>query len=143
MIIDGAAKAIDFYKKGLGATESMRVPGPGGKVMHAEIKIGDSIVMLADEVPDMGYVGPKALGGSPVSLMVYVKNVDAQFAAALKAGAEQVKPLQDQFYGDRSGTLRDPFGHIWTLATHIEDVAPDELDRRMKELSKKKKGSTA
>ena len=130
LIVSGAARALDFYKQVFGATELMRLAGPNG-VAHAEMRIGDSVVMLADESPDMGYKGPVALGGSPVSLMLYVADVDATFQRAVAAGAVQQRPVQDQFYGDRSGTLEDPFGHVWTLATHIEDVAPDEIDRRL------------
>jgi PhnB protein len=109
----------------------MRMPGPGGKVMHAEIKIGDSPIMLADEFPDMDALGPKARGGSPVGICLYVEDVDALFARAVAAGAAVKRPLQDQFYGDRAGTLTDPFGHVWTLATHVEDVSPEEMQRRM------------
>ena len=130
LIVSGAARALDFYTQVFGATEIMRMPGPNG-IAHAEIRIGDSVVMLADESPDMGYKGPVALGGSPVSLMLYVADVDATFQRAIAAGAVQQRPVRDQFYGDRSGTLEDPFGHVWTVATHIEDVAPDEIDRRL------------
>ncbi len=130
LIVSGGARALDFYKQVFGATELMRMAGPNG-VAHAEIRIGDSVVMLADESPDMGYKGPVALGGSPVSLMLYVSDVDTTFQRAVAAGAVQQRPVQDQFYGDRSGTLEDPFGHVWTVATHIEDVAPDEIDRRL------------
>ena len=130
LIVSGAARALDFYKQVFGATELMRLAGPNG-VAHAEMRIGDSVVMLADESPDMGYKGPVALGGSPVSLMLYVADVDATFQRAVAAGAVQQRPVKDQFYGDRSGTLEDPFGHVWTVATHIEDVAPDEIDRRL------------
>ncbi|MEO6410901.1 MAG: VOC family protein [Burkholderiaceae bacterium] len=130
LIVSGAARALDFYKQIFGATETMRLAGPNG-IAHSEFRIGQSVVMLADESPDMGYKGPVALGGSPVSLMLYVADVDATFRRALAAGAVQQRPVQDQFYGDRSGTLEDPFGHIWTVATHIEDVAPDEIDRRL------------
>jgi PhnB protein len=131
LIIKGAADAIDFYKKAFGATELFRMPAPGGKVGHAEIKIGDSPIMLADESPEMGYVGPGTLGGTPVTIMIYVEDVDTVFNQAIGAGGEQVKPLQDQFYGDRSGTLKDPFGHVWHVATHKEDVSPEEMDKRM------------
>jgi PhnB protein len=137
LIIKGAADAIEFYKKVFGATEIMRMPGPGGAVMHAEIKIGDSIIMLGDEMPEMGFRGPQSLGGSPVGLCLYFPDVDARFATALAAGAKVVKPVQDQFYGDRSGTIADPWGHVWTVATHIEDVAPDEMDRRFQAEMKK------
>ena len=130
LIIKGAAAAIDFYKKAFGATELFRIDAPEGKVGHAEIKIGDSPIMLADEFPGMGYVSPKTLGGTPVSLLIYVDDVDTVFPQAIAAGGKQEKPLQDQFYGDRSGTLTDPFGHVWTVATHTEDVSPEEMDKR-------------
>lgn len=132
MYINGAAKAIDFYKKALGAEEIMRHGGPGGKVMHAEIKIGDSIIMVADEFPEMGVKGPQSYGGSPMSLAMYVNDVDKVFNKAVAAGAKVTRPLKDQFYGDRSGTFTDPFGHTWTIATHKEDVPPEEMQRRMK-----------
>jgi PhnB protein len=130
LVIAGAAKAIDFYKKAFNAIEIMRMEDPRGKIGHAEIKIGDSHLMLADEYPDMGYLAPTSLGGSAVSLMVYVDRVDDVFKQALKSGAQEMQPLKDQFYGDRSGTLKDPFGHIWTIATHVEDIAPEEISRR-------------
>jgi PhnB protein len=131
LVIQGASRAIDFYKEAFGAVETVRMGGPDGKVGHAEIKIGDSMVMLADEHPDMGHRGPKAYGGTPVSLALYVEDVDSMFPRAIAAGAKELQPLKDQFYGDRSGTLEDPFGHIWTIGTHKEDVAPDEMERRM------------
>jgi len=137
LIIKGAAEAIEFYKKAFGATELMRMPTPQGTIAHAEIKIGDSPVMLADEYPEMGYRSPASLGGSGLSLMLYIENCDEVFKRALAAGAKELQPLQDQFYGDRSGTLQDPFGHVWTIATHVEDVPPDELERRAQEFSKK------
>jgi PhnB protein len=140
LILKDAAQAIDFYKRAFGATELMRMPGPGGKIGHAEIKIGDSPIMLADEFPDMGHKGPRALGGSPVTIMLYVNDSDATVAQAVSAGAKVTKPLQDQFYGDRSGTIEDPFGHVWHISTHKEDVAPDEMDRRMKEAMKQMGG---
>ena len=132
LIVRDAARALDFYKKAFGATEVLRIPAPGGKIGHAEIKIGDGMVMLADESPEMGHNGPQSLGGTPITLMFYVADVDAQFAQALAAGGKIKHPVKDQFYGDRSGTLTDPSGHIWTMATHTEDVSPDEMDRRMK-----------
>lgn len=132
--VHNGAEAIDFYKRAFGAVEEMRMVDPQGRIGHAEIKIGDSHIMLADEHPEKNFRGPKALGGSPVMLMVYVEDVDRVFEQALACGAEALQPLQDQFYGDRSGTLKDPFGHVWTLATHIEDVPPDELERRVKTL---------
>ena len=130
LICDGAADAIEYYKKAFGATELFRMDH-GGKVGHAELKIGDSPIMLADEYPQMGYRSPKALGGTPVSIMIYVEDVDTVYKQAIDAGATEVKPLQDQFYGDRSGTLTDPFGHVWTIATHKEDVTMEEMNRRM------------
>ena len=136
LIVKGAAKALDFYKQALGATELFRIDGPGGTIGHAEIKIGDSIIMLADEFPQMGFRGPDSLGGSPVGLMIYVKDVDTQFAQALAAGGTVVKPLQNQFYGDRSGTFKDPFGHLWTIATHVEDVPPEEIAKRAADWAK-------
>ena len=135
--IVGAAQAIDFYKKAFGAQELYRMPGPDGKVGHAEIQIGDSRVMLADEEPSMGSFGPKSIGGTPVGLLIYLENVDKVFEQAIAAGSKVLKPLKDQFYGDRSGSLEDPFGHKWHLATHMEDVAPDEMGRRLKEVMEK------
>ena len=136
LAVDGAAKAIEFYKQAFGATELMRFPGPGGKIMHAEIKIGDSPIMLADEMPEMGVRGPNAYGGTPVGIMLYVPDVDALFKQAVAAGAKVVRPLVDQFYGDRSGTVIDPFGHKWTLGTHKEDVSTEEMQRRMAAMEK-------
>lgn len=130
LVIDGAAKALEYYKNAFGATELFRMEHEG-KIGHAEMKIGDSPFMLSDEHPEMGYRGPKALGGSPVGLMIYVADCDATFKQAIEAGGTEMKPLQDQFYGDRSGTLTDPFGHVWTVATHKEDVTPEEIDKRL------------
>jgi PhnB protein len=130
LCVDGASQAIEFYKDVFGATERMRMAGPDGRVGHAELAIGDSVVMLADEYPDMGVLGPRAFGGTPMTLGVYVENVDATFARALRAGAREIRAVQDQFYGDRSGQFEDPFGHRWTVSTHIEDVAPDEMAKR-------------
>jgi PhnB protein len=130
LIIQGAAQALEFYKKAFGATEVMRFPDPSGKIGHAEIKIGDSVIMLADEYPEMGFRSPQALGGAGVSLLLYVEDVDARFKQALAAGAKEMRPVKDQFYGDRSGTLTDPFGHVWTIATHKEDLSPEELQKR-------------
>ena len=127
LFVAGAAKAIDFYKKALGAEELMRFPSPDGKIMHAEIKVGDSIVMLADEMPDMGGRGPKSIGGTPVSFFVYGENVDAAWKRAVDAGAKEVVPLTDQFWGDRTGCLEDPFGHQWWLAQHLEDLTPEQI----------------
>ena len=137
LIVSGAAKALDFYKRALGAIEQMRMPGPEGKVMHAEIKIGDSVIMLADEFPEMGARSPQALGGTPVSICLYVPDVDSLFNQAIQAGGKVERPLQNQFYGDRSGTFIDPFGHKWTIATHIEDVSPEEIGRRMAAMQSK------
>ena len=137
LIVNGAAAAIAFYKDAFGATELMRMPTPDGKIGHAEIKIGDSAIMLADEYPEMGYKSPQSIGGSAVSLMIYLEDVDSTFARAIDKGARALQPIKDQFYGDRSGTLQDPFGHVWTLATHIEDIPPDELRRRAEEFSQK------
>ena len=130
LICEGAADAIEYYKKAFGATELFRMDHQG-KVGHAELKIGDSPIMLADEYPQMGYRSPKALGGTPVSIMIYVEDVDTVYKRAIDAGATELKALQDQFYGDRSGTLTDPFGHVWTVATHKEDVSMEEMNRRM------------
>ena len=134
LIVRNGAAAIDFYKKAFNAVELMRFPGPGGKIMHAEVKIGDSPVMLADEMPEEGHVGPQTLGGVGVSMMVYVQDVDKQFAQAVAAGATVKRPLADQFYGDRNGILVDPFGHVWTLGTHKEDLSMDEVKKRMEKL---------
>jgi PhnB protein len=131
LIMADAAAAIEFYKQAFNATELMRMEGPGGSIMHAEIKIGDSPVMLSGEHPQMGFRGPLSYGGTPVSLMIYVEDCDKIFAQAIAAGAKELKPLQDQFYGDRSGTLTDPFGHVWTISTHKEDVSPEEMEKRM------------
>lgn len=131
LIIRDAAKAIDFYKKAFGATEVMRLPAPGGKVGHAELKIGEGFVMLADESPEMGHRSVQSYGGSPVSLMFYVQDVDKSFAQAIAAGGVAKNPVKDQFYGDRSGTLTDPFGLLWTIATHKEDIAAPEMQKRM------------
>ena len=128
LIVKGAAAAIDFYKKTFGATELFRMPDASGKLVgHAEIKIGDSHIMLADEYPEMGYRSPQSLGGTPVSLLLYVDDVDATIPRAVAAGARLVQPIKDQFYGDRSGTVHDPFGHVWTVATHKKDVSPEEM----------------
>ncbi|MGH8493004.1 MAG: VOC family protein [Moraxellaceae bacterium] len=133
LVVRGAAKAIVFYEKAFGAVERLRLPAPGGGIGHAELKIGNSIIMLADEFPDMGARGPRTIGGSPVSLLIYVENVDDVFTGALAAGARELRPLENKFYGDRAGQLEDPFGHIWTLASHIEDVTAEQLQQRMEE----------
>jgi PhnB protein len=128
--VDGADKAITFYCDILGAVERARMGGPDGKVGHAELEIGSSVIMLADSFPDMGAPTPAALGGSPVTIMVYVADVDDVFARAIKAGAKEIAPVQDQFYGDRSGQFEDPFGHRWNVASHVEDVSPEEMEKR-------------
>ena len=130
LIVDGAAKAIEFYKTVLGAAERLRMDGPGGKVGHAELTVGGSVIMLADEHPEMGAIGPRAVGGSPVGLHLYVADVDAVTARAAAAGGTVRHPPEDKFYGDRSSTIEDPFGHKWYLSTHVEDVPPDEIARR-------------
>lgn len=130
LVVDGAAAALDYYKEAFGATELFRMEH-GGKIGHAEFKIGDSPIMVADEFPEMGHVGPRKLGGSPVGIMIYVEDVDTIYNRAIAKGGVEVKALQDQFYGDRSGTLKDPFGHLWTVATHKEDVSPEEMEKRM------------
>lgn len=133
--VDGAAAAIDFYREVLGATERGRMEGPGGTIGHAELTLGDSVIMLADSHPDFGNVSPKALGGSPVTISVYVEDVDAVFAKALSAGAKEVRPVADQFYGDRAGSFEDPFGHVWHVASRVEDVSPEEMERRAREMA--------
>jgi PhnB protein len=138
LIIKGAARALEFYKRAFGAREVMRLDAPDGKVMHAEVRIGDSPIMLADECPEMGFRGPEALGGSAVGIHLYVEDVDARFQQALAAGARAMRPVADQFYGDRSGTLTDPFGHVWTLATHKEDLSQEEIARRFESSSKER-----
>jgi PhnB protein len=136
LIVDGAAKALEFYTRVFGASERMRMPGPGGRLGHAEISIGDSVIMLADEHPEMGARGPRALGGSPVSLVLYVEDVDATVKTAVAAGARVLRPVEDKFYGDRSGTIEDPFGHHWHVSTHQEDVPPEEMARRAAAMAK-------
>ena len=140
LIIKGAADAIAFYQKAFGATELFRFPAPDGKIGHAEIKIGDSPIMLADEFAEMGYKGPRALGGSPVSLMIYLEDVDTVFNRAVEAGASVKEAVQDKFYGDRTGTLTDPFGHVWHVSTHKEDVSMEEMEERAKQASAKASG---
>ncbi|MGH9875478.1 MAG: VOC family protein [Pyrinomonadaceae bacterium] len=132
LIVEGAADAIEYYKKAFGATELLRFPTPDGKIGHAEIKIGDTPIMLADAYPAMGYNGPKTLGGSPVSLMIYVEDVDTVFSRAVEAGATVKEAVSDKFYGDRTGSLIDPFGHVWHVSTHVEDVQMEEMEKRAK-----------
>ena len=137
--VKGAAKALDFYQRAFGAEVVVRMDMPDGRVGHAEIVIGDSHVMLADEMPEMADAltkSPQTLGGSSFGLMIYLPDVDARFKRALDAGGTVKRPVQDQFYGDRTGTLQDPFGHIWTLGTHVEDVSPEEMKKRMAAFTK-------
>ena len=131
LAVDSASKAIDFYTRIFGAKERARLESPDGRVAHAEIELGNSLVMLADEFPEMGNLGPKSLGGEAITLTIYVDNVDATVDAAIKAGAKEIRPVADQFYGDRSGTVEDPFGYRWSVQTHIEDISMDEIKRRM------------
>lgn len=135
LIVDGAAEAIEFYGSVLGASERMRMPGPDGKLGHAELQIGDSVVMLADENPGMNIRSPRSIGGTPVTLHVYVEDADTAFERAVKAGAKPLRPVEDQFYGDRSGQFEDPYGHRWNVATHVEDVPAEEMQRRAAELA--------
>jgi PhnB protein len=130
LIVGDAAKAIDFYTSVLGAKERMRMPGPNDSIGHAELEIGESVIMLSDSYPDMGFLGPKDIGGSPVTICVYVPDVDDVFARAVGAGSKELRPIENQFYGDRSGQLEDPFGHRWNISTHVEDVPPDEMEKR-------------
>jgi PhnB protein len=131
LCVDGAARAIEFYKEAFGATEVMRMEAPGGKIGHAEIKIGDSVIMLADEHPELNFRSPQTIGGTSAHFMIYVEDVDARVERAVAAGARLTRPVKDQFYGDRTGGVEDPFGHHWYIATHIEDLSPEEIRRRM------------
>jgi PhnB protein len=133
LVITGAAKAIEFYKKAFGAVETVRMPGPDGKIMHAELKIGNSVLMLSDENPERGHFSPSTRGGSTGSVMLYTEDVDATFKQAVAAGAKADMPPADMFWGDRMGNLTDPFGHTWAIATHKEDVSEEEMGRRMQE----------
>ena len=135
--VQNAAQALDYYKRAFGAKELLRMPMPDGKVGHAEIMIGDSHVMLADEMPGMGFVGPQSRGGTTVQLHLYVRDVDGIVQKALAAGGTLTRPIEDKFYGDRAGTIEDPYGHVWYIATHTEDVPPKEIKRRMEEMAKK------
>ena len=130
LIVNDAARALEFYRQAFGATETYRMTDKSGRVGHAEIKIGDSHIMLADEHPEIGARSPQSFGGSPISLLIYVEDVDALVSQAVQAGAKLTRPVADQFYGDRTGGVEDPFGHVWYIATHVEDVAPEELERR-------------
>jgi PhnB protein len=133
LIVGDGAAAIDFYTSVLGASERMRMAGPDGKVGHAELNVGDSVIMLADEHPEMNAVGPKTVGGTPVSIHVYVEDSDSVFERAIEAGAKSLAPMEDKFYGDRSGSFEDPFGHHWNVATHVEDVPEEEMAKRAEE----------
>lgn len=135
LVCAGAANAIEFYKKAFGAVEEARLPGPDGKIMHAMIRIGDSAVMMIDENPERGMLGPKSLKGSPVTIHLYVENADATVERAVKAGAKVTMPLEDQFWGDRYGQLEDPFGHHWSVATHVRDVGMEEMQQAMKKMA--------
>ena len=134
LICAGAADAIEFYKKAFGATELSRMAGPDGKIMHASIRIGDSVIMLNEEMPDWGSLGPKSLKGSPVTIHLYVENADAAFDQAINAGAKVTMPLDDMFWGDRYGKVEDPFGHQWSIGTHTRDVSPDEMQKAMEQM---------
>jgi PhnB protein len=142
LVCAGAAKAIEFYKQAFGAEEGARLPGPDGRLVHASVKIGDSQVMLVDEMPEWGALGPKSLKGTPVTIHLYVEDVDALVARAVKAGAKVTMPVADQFWGDRYGKLEDPFGHHWSVATHVRDVSVEEMQDAMRQMAKSmKKGS--
>jgi len=134
LIVDDASAAIDFYSNVFGAKERVRMPAPEGKIGHAELQLGDSLIMLADEFPDMGNRSPRSVGGSPVTVSVYTEDVDDVHERALKAGAKELRPVENQFYGDRAGQFEDPFGHRWSVATHVEDVPADEMERRVAEM---------
>ncbi len=134
LVVDGAAAALDYYTKAFGATELHRLPGPEGKIGHCEFKIGDSIIMMADEHPGMGAHGPKKFGGSPITIMLYVEDVDTVFNRAIAAGGTVERPVENKFYGDRAGGVIDPFGHKWYIATHVEDVSPEEMAKRMEKM---------
>ena len=133
LVVEGAADAIEFYKDVIGAQERFRMPGPDGRIGHAELQVGDSVIMLADAFPDMGILDAKSIGNTPVSIVVYVEDVDKVFAAALEAGAKQVEAVENKFYGDRAGTFDDPWGHRWNVMTHVEDVSPEEMEKRAAE----------
>ena len=140
LVVDDAKSAIDFYRRAFGATEKFRLP-MGNRIGHAELQIGDSVIMLADEFADMGHLGPRSRGGTTVSLMLYVPDVDSAFRRAISEGATEKRPLENQFWGDRMGSVEDPFGHHWSLATHVEEVPPDEMQRRMEQFSSGQKQS--
>ena len=135
LIVDGASEAIEFYKGVFGATERMRLDGPDGRVGHAELEIGDAVVMLADENPSMGIEGPRSIGGTPVTIHVYLEDADTAFERAVQAGAKPLRAVEDQFYGDRSGQFEDPYGHRWNVATHVKDISEDEMSQRAAEIA--------
>jgi PhnB protein len=141
LICAGATEAIDFYKKAFNATETSRLPGPNGRLMHASIRIGDSTVMLVDEMPEHGALGPKSLKGSPVTIHLYVDDVDAFAAQAVRAGAKTTMPVTDMFWGDRYGQIEDPFGHRWSIATHVRDVAPSDMQKAMQSMCSQQKAA--
>lgn len=134
LCVDDADAAIQFYTDVFGAKERVRMPAPGDKVGHAELQLGDSVIMLSDELPEMGQRSPKSIGGSPVTISLYVEDVDAVFDRGIRAGGRALRPVENQFYGDRAGQLEDPFGHRWSVASHVEDVPPDEMERRAAEM---------
>jgi PhnB protein len=134
LIVDGAGEAIEFYKSVFGAEERMRLEGPDGRIGHAELQIGEAVIMLADENPSMSIEGPKSVGGTPVTIYVYLEDADATFERAVQAGAKPLRAVEDQFYGDRSGQFEDPYGHRWNVATHVEDIGEDEMSRRAAEI---------
>jgi PhnB protein len=134
LCVDGANQAIEFYSNVFGAKERMRMDGPDGKIGHAELQLGQGLIMLADPAPQMGIRDPKEIGGTPVTISLYVDDVDSVYAAAIDAGATELRAVEDQFYGDRSGQLEDPFGHRWSVATHVEDVRPEEMEKRAAEM---------
>jgi PhnB protein len=142
LIVDDAKAAIEFYTRAFGAKEKFRLP-MGDRIGHAEIQIGDSHIMLADEFPDMGHLGPKSRGGATSSILLYVEDVNTAFPKAIEAGAQETKPLEDQFWGDRMGTLTDPFGHVWSLATNVREVSPEEMQQKMEEFSRQKQSEPA
>jgi PhnB protein len=133
LCVDGASAAIDFYSEVFGATERMRMDDPDGRIGHAELQLGDSVLMLADEYPELGIRGPKTIGGTPVTMSVYVEDVDSVVDRAVKAGAKLLRPVEEKFYGDRAGQFEDPFGHRWSVATHVEDMSPEEMAKRAAE----------
>jgi PhnB protein len=130
LTIDGASDAIEFYKEIFGAEERVRMPQPDGTIGHAELQIGDSVIMMSDAFPDMGVIDPKKLGGTPITMTVYVEDVDTTFAAAVQAGAKALQPVENKFYGDRAGQFEDPWGHRWNVMSHVEDVSPEEMEKR-------------